>query len=291
MPAQDFTVGAQLHNYFSFAATVSQPLFTWGKIRNAIDAAALQVDSAGSDLVAQRRDIQREVRRAYYSALLARESVKVLQGIVETAAQVVADRQAALDQGTLTREAVLEAAARRAQVDARLTEADQGKATALESLGILTGLDPAAIVLATGFEDPPGPVDEDVLRTRALSASTDIAASADTTGPGAEEARHREGRSHPAPGRLPGGEPRRDRPGGLSRTPNGSGTTRTWTWDLVVSLAVKMSIFDGMASAARIGQAERTRKRGDGRAPVGGPRAAGGPQGGRGGGEVGGGSR
>ena len=99
IPDKDITIGAQLHNYFSVAATVSQPLFTWGKIRNAIDAAALRVDSAGTDLLAQRRDIRREVCRAYYSALLARESVRVLRGIAEAAARVVADRQAALRPG------------------------------------------------------------------------------------------------------------------------------------------------------------------------------------------------
>lgn len=256
MPTQDFNVGAQLHNYFSFAATVSQPLFTWGKIRNAIDAAALQVDSAGTDLLAQRRDIQREVRRAYYSALLARESVTVLQGIANAAAQVVADRQAALDQGTLTREAVLEAASRRAQVDARLAEAVQGSATALESLGILTGLDPAAIVLATGFDAPPGLVDENGLRTRALSASTDIAASRIRQALAQKKLTVEKGGAilHPdvSLGVSLGVTGQEDIPFSEWQWNN-----TTWTWDLVVSLAVKMSIFDGNESAARIGQAEK----------------------------------
>ena len=30
-----------------------------------------------------------------------------------------------------------------------------------------------------------------------------------------------------------------------------------WNWDLVISLGVKMSVFDGMESAARVGQAEK----------------------------------
>ncbi|HEY9594684.1 MAG TPA: TolC family protein, partial [Spirochaetia bacterium] len=57
LPTSDVTIGNQLHNYFSAAATLTQPLFTWGKIANAVDLASLQADSAGNDLVAQRRDI------------------------------------------------------------------------------------------------------------------------------------------------------------------------------------------------------------------------------------------
>lgn len=256
IPDKDFTIGTQLHNYFSVAATFSQPLFTWGKIRNAIDAAALQVDSAGTDLVVQRRDIAREVHRAYFSAVLARESVTVLRRIAASAAQVVADRQTGLEQGSLTREAVLEAASRRARIDARLAEAVQGSATALESLAVLTGLDPATISLATGFEISEPPVDEDRLRTRALDASTDLAAS-----------RNRQSLAQKKLAIERGGTILRpDVSLGLSVSVTGQEdipysewqwNNTTWTWDLIVSLAVKMSVFDGMESAARIGRAEK----------------------------------
>ncbi len=177
IPLQDFTIGAQPYDYFSVSATLVQPLFTWGKIRNAIDVAALLMDSAGVDLLAQRRDIQREVRRAYFSALLAQESEKVLRRIADAAAQIVVDRQTGLDEGSLTRETLLEARSRCAQVEARLIEAGQGRATALESLGILTGLDPSAISLATGFGHESASLDELSLRARAQATSTDVAAS------------------------------------------------------------------------------------------------------------------
>jgi outer membrane protein len=256
IPDKDFTIGTQLHNYFSVAATFSQPLFTWGKIRNAIDAAALQVDSAGTDLVMQRRDIAREVHRAYFSAVLARESAAVLRRIADSAAQVVADRQTALEQGSLTREAVLEAASRRAQIDSRLAEAVQGSATALESLGILTGLDPAAISLATGFEVTAPAVDEEGLRTRALDASTDLAASRTRQRLAQKKLAIERGASILRP----------DVSLGVSLSVTGQEdlpysewqfNNTTWTWDLIVSLAVKMNVFDGMESAARIGQAEK----------------------------------
>ena len=160
------------------------------------------------------------------------------------------------DQGTLTREAVLEAASRRAQVDARLTEAVQGSATALESLGILTGLDPAVIALESGFEIPAGTVGEDVLRTRALSASTDIAASRTIQALAQKKLAIEEGGAILRPdvslGVSLGVTGQEDIPYSEWQWNN-----TTWNWDLIVSLAVKMSIFDGKESAARIGQAEK----------------------------------
>jgi outer membrane protein TolC len=260
VPSTDFTIGAQPYDYFSVAATLSQPLFTWGKIRAAIDAAALQVQSAGTDLLAQQRDIQREVHRAYFSALLARDSAAVLADLSKTAAEVVADRQAALDEGTGTREAVLEAKSRKAQVDSRLVEAQQAGSTALESLGMLTGIDPAGIVLSTGFRPAMPELDESALRKRTEEASTDVTGS-----------RIRQGQAQKKLALEQGGELLHpDVALGLSLAATGAqnylvlnGTTpssnasTSWTWDLIVSLSVKMSVFDGSESAARVGQAEQ----------------------------------
>ena len=196
------------------------------------------------------------MHRAYFGAVLARESVTVLRRIADSAGQVVADRQTALEQGSLTREAVLEAASHRAQVDARLAEAVQESATSLESLGVLTGLDPAAISLATGLEVSTPPVDEAGLRARALGASTDLAASRTRQGLARKKLAIERGGSILRP----------DVSLGVSLSVTGQEdipysewqwNNTTWTWDLVVSLAVKMSVFDGRESDARIGQAEK----------------------------------
>jgi len=256
LPLQDITIGSQLHDYFSVGASLSQPLFAWGKIRNAIDAAALQVDAAGTDLVSQRRDIERAVRRAYFGALLAGESEKVLRRIAESAAQIAADRQTALDQGSITRESVLEAQARRAQIEARHTEAEQSRATALENLGALTGLDPSAIVLGSDFGDETPLLDEQSLRGRAHDASADIAASRTRQGQAQKKLDIEKGGAllHP------------DVSLGLAFSVTGQEdvpyagwqwNNSTWSWDLIISLGMKMSVFDGMESAARIGQAEK----------------------------------
>jgi outer membrane protein TolC len=256
MPQNDFTIGAQLHDYFSVSASLSQPLFTWGKIRNAIDAAGLQVEAAGTELVRQRRDIERDVRRAYHSALLAGESEKVLRRIAESSALIVSDRRTALDQGSLTREAVLEAQAHSARIEARLAEAVQSRATALENLGVLTGLDPSGITLASAFSDNLPALDEQSLRSEAVETSVDIAASRNRQGQARKKLEIEKGGSMLRP----------DVSLGVSLSVTGQEDipysswrwdASTWNWDLVISLGVKMSVFDGMESAARIGQAEK----------------------------------
>lgn len=256
IPPQDFTIGAQQHNYFTATASLSQPLFTWGKIRNAIDLAALAVDAAGTDLLAQQRDIDRDVHRAYFGALLARDSETVLKRIRDTAAEIAADRQKSFDQGTINRETVLEARANLASIEARLTEAGQSKATALESLGMLTGREPEAADLATGFRAQLPLLDEQSLREKAQASSPALAAS---------RTRMSQARKKLA---VEGGGSlfRPDVSLGLRLDLSGqedlpfsawNWSNRTWDWDLVVSIGMKMNVFDGLASLQRIRQAEK----------------------------------
>jgi outer membrane protein len=256
IPPKDFTIGAALHNYFSAEATLSQPLFTWGKISNAIALASLQVDAAGADLRARQRDIDRQVHTAYFSALLARDSAKVLARLRDTAAMVAEDRQKSLENGTINRETVMEAQANLAAIEAKLAEARQSTATALESLGVLTGLEPSAIAVADDFPSPLAVPDEEALRETARAASVTLA-SARTR---AEQARRKLAIEQ-------GGDILRpDISLGLSLGVTGqedipyspwTWDNTTWNWDLVISLGLKMSVFDGLSAANRVSQAEK----------------------------------
>ena len=256
IPPQDFTIGAQQHNYFTATASLSQPIFTWGKIRNAVELAALEVDAAGTDLLAQQRDIDRDVHRAYFGALLARDSETALKRIRDTAAEIAADRQKAFDQGTINRETVLEAQANLASIEARLSEAGQSKATALESLGLLTGRQPKAEDLTTGFRAQFPPLDEQSLREKARASSTALAASRTRMSQARKKLSVEEGGSLFRP----------DISLGLRLDLSGqedipfaawNWNNSTWDWDLVVSIGMKMNVFDGLASLKRIRQADK----------------------------------
>ena len=150
----DFSIGAQPYDYFSVAATLSQPLFTWGKIRAAIDAAALQVDSAGTDLVAQQRDIEREVHRAYFSAAPRAGNRRRCFAICPRPRQVSwpTGRPPWTRAPSRGKESWKRSPARPRSIRGSCRPS-RARRTALESLGMLTGLDPSAIELATGFRD------------------------------------------------------------------------------------------------------------------------------------------
>jgi outer membrane protein len=256
MPKNDFTIGAQEHNYFSLSASLSQPLFTWGKISGAISLAGLAADAAGNDLVAQRRDIRREVSRAWDGALLAAGSEEVLKRLSDTAREIVGDRQKAFDDGTTNREAVLQAQSDLAQIAARLVDAEQGRLTSLESLGILTGLDPSTITLASGFHDSLPPLSESDVRESALKLSTDLTASRTRLQQAQKKLSVEKGGSMLLP----------DVSLGVTVDVTGqedvpysawSWDVTAWNWDVVISLGVKTSVFDGLSSYSRIAQAQR----------------------------------
>jgi outer membrane protein TolC len=256
IPPQDFTIAAQQHNYFTATASLSQPIFTWGKIRNAVALAALEVDAAGTELLAMQRDIDRDVHRAYFGVLLARDSETVLRRIRDTAVEIAADRQKSFDEGTINKETVLEAQANLASIEAKLAEAAQSKATALESLGLLIGREPKAEDLATGFSARLPPLDEESLREKARSSSTALAASRTRMSQARQKLTREEGGSLFRPdislGLTLGVSGQEDLPFS-TWTWNNS----TWDWDLVVSVGMKMSVFDGLASLQRVRQAEK----------------------------------
>jgi outer membrane protein len=256
IPQTDVTIGAQQHNYFSLAASLEQPLFTWGKIKNAIDVATLQADAAATTVVTQQRDGDRQVNAAYFAAVLAEQSANVLRTLRDTATQIVADAQSALDQGATNKESVLQAQAALATIQSHLTQAEQGQATALESLGILTGLDPAAITLASGFRASLPPLDEPALLEAALASGTEIAAAKTDVSLAQKKLAIEQGGSILLP----------DVSLGVSFSVTGQEdvpysawdwNNSTWDWDLIVSLGLKMSVFDGLASFSRIAQAQK----------------------------------
>jgi outer membrane protein len=254
-PTTDAYIGGEQHQYISLTATLSQPLFTWGKISNAVEVARLQVEAAGTDLTAQRRDIDREVHRAYFSALLAQESQRVLERLRDTAAEVVADRQKSFDDGTTNRQNVMEAQANLAAIEARLVDAEQSGSTARESLGILTGREPSSIALVSGYGSGVPALDEQSVLAQAMAASTDMAAARTRLTLARRNLDIQRGSMMLLPDVMLGVSLSVAGQEDLGYSSTSFGINTTWDWNLAISLGVKMSAFDGLASYARIGQA------------------------------------
>ncbi|MCX7029069.1 MAG: TolC family protein [Spirochaetes bacterium] len=243
--------------YYKLGATLTQPIYTSGKITAGIRLAELERTAAGTELDRQRRSTRRETARAYHGAVLAGRSLPHLSAMRAAYADIVADRLASFDEGTATRQSVLDARASLASLEARIVAAREARSSALEALAALTGLAAADLDPVDGFRDACPDLDEDSMRTLAAADAPDIAS---------------------ARTRLEQSGVKRDleraaaelRPdlalsvaGSVSgqRTPFvGSDWTDSWDWSVVVSVGAKATAFDSGASRARINAASSDRE-------------------------------
>jgi outer membrane protein TolC len=241
--------------YYKVSVSAAQPLFTWGKIRNAIDIASLRVDEAAADLSRQQGDLDREVERAYSSALLAKGSAEELARIREALGSIREDRQKSFTEGSITRETLLQAEADLAAIDARITDAEEGYRTALETLGMLTGLDPGAILLSSDLRTGPPAVDEEASQRKALESSSDLAAGRSRIGQAQKALEIARGSGMLLPDLSLAVS--LDMDNGQKIPPSGAPNWMSdWEWNLAVSLGVRLNVFDGMEAAQKTARAE-----------------------------------
>lgn len=244
-------------SYYKLGATLTQPIFTSGKIAAGIRLAELDREAAAAELDRERRDIRRETARAYHGAVLASRSLPLLEAMRTAAADIVADRSASFAEGTVTRQAVLEAQASLASIETKIAAAREARSTALEGLAALTGLAAADLHPADGFRDACPDLDEERLQALAAAGSPDIAAAVTRLAQAsAKRDLERAGaalRPDLALSVTAGVEGQ--------RTPFvGSAWTDSWDWSVVVSVGAKATAFDAGASRARLDAAAADRE-------------------------------
>ncbi|MEW5813773.1 MAG: TolC family protein [Spirochaetota bacterium] len=242
------------HTYFKLSAVLSQPVFTWGKIRNAINLARLQVEISGLELEKQEADLKREAHRAYYGAVLARESGVELQKLKEILLDILSDREKNFKAGTLNRQSVLEAREKVAELETQLIEAEESQRTSLESLGILTGVDPENVELTSSFRQELPLMDEELLKEQVIKSAKEVEIFRKRVIQAQKKLKIAQGSSMLLPDLF------------LSlafdvkgqRIPlAGANWTDTWDWDLIISVGTKVDLFDSGESFFKIKEAEK----------------------------------
>ena len=125
---------------FQSGIVVEQPLFNgdaWAGRRAALDGA--EAVSALADWT--RLGVRVDVIRAYYGAVLATERVATLAAAARAAHAHVAQAEAMVRQGLVTKSDALLASVRAGDVDAQLADAEGGAVTARRQLAVLLGGD------------------------------------------------------------------------------------------------------------------------------------------------------
>jgi outer membrane protein TolC len=151
--------------YFEVKVILSQPVFTWLKLRRGVDAAAMDVAIANVNLEESKNQICQELHSSYFAALLARESIVLMEDAVAILDEMEEDIRRSFELGLLNRLSLLEVRTRAASARRGLVEATEGYASALEAISFYTGLDPAKIDLASDFREELPSIDEPALKS------------------------------------------------------------------------------------------------------------------------------
>ena len=153
-----------------------------------------------------------------------------------------------MDEGFATKEDLLSSTADLAALDTRLVQAHEGEASAMEALGLLTGLDGATIVLVSPFRTSLPPLSEPDLRDQALASSTEI----DVSRARLSQARRKLDLERGSALFLPDVALFASLDVAGQDIPYANATwTDTWNWDISIGINVKADFFDGGASLAR----------------------------------------
>jgi outer membrane protein TolC len=132
--------------FYDMTLNFSQPLFTWGKVGNAMKVAKLgrrEMDLALSDI---RRQVAYDVTSAYYDILLAEESIEIYKQAIETQQRYLKQTRDFFEVGDGTRLQVLRAESQLARTQPDLLAAENELDQSSKRLNFLLGRDLDAVL-------------------------------------------------------------------------------------------------------------------------------------------------
>jgi outer membrane protein TolC len=123
---------------------VAWPVYTGGRLEALARAARAEARATAGDLDALRADVRLEVTRAYWAALTARHTVRVVEQALARIEAHLGDVRARLEQGLIAPNDVLSAEAQRSRQHVLVIEARHALELAQAELRRLTGISGAA---------------------------------------------------------------------------------------------------------------------------------------------------
>jgi outer membrane protein TolC len=159
------------HTYFKITATVTQPIYTSGKLKLAEQAAGLDVLVAERELESKEREIKSLVRSTYFGAVFAGSAARLLTEASRIAADIVTDRELAFDEGVITRAEVLEAVKADSAFASQAASTAEAEQTARAILSALTGIDLSGAAFTSGYRSELPDLEVKALVARGLGES------------------------------------------------------------------------------------------------------------------------
>jgi outer membrane protein TolC len=174
---QEFEIDFGYPHNFNFGVSVSQTLFTWGKLRNAYGLASSNLRAAELDYEGTLEDVRAATKQAYDSALLAErylELVREIQAELEAHYEAARDRYEA---GLTSDLEVMRAEVQLNNVKPELLQAQTASEVSVDALKLTVGIpQETEIELLDDLEYVPYEADLDSLIEYALENRHDIRA-------------------------------------------------------------------------------------------------------------------
>lgn len=131
---------------FALTGTVQQTLFTWGKLLNAYRIAGLNFDLQKEAAAQARAQVRVDATQGFYQALLARRTVEVMNDALRQLKGHVGQVQALYDNGMATKLDLMKATLGLQQMEAQISQIENGAELATAALLNTLGLDPGTPV-------------------------------------------------------------------------------------------------------------------------------------------------
>jgi outer membrane protein TolC len=141
--------------------TLSQPLYTGGRITAARKAGGAMADAEAANQSHRRQQVALAVVQAYFGAQVAEQGLIYAEDSLRQAREVEHFVQARVDQGLMLKAEGLRIRAYRAQAEAGVVEARQRVASARSGLALLMGGEVAPATLATSLKAETNPPPSD----------------------------------------------------------------------------------------------------------------------------------
>ncbi|MBN2464346.1 TolC family protein, partial [candidate division WOR-3 bacterium] len=171
-----FTISLSREDNYALTGTVQQTLFTWGKLVNACRIAGLSFDLQKEAAAQARAQVKVDATQGFYQALLARKTVDVMDDALNQLRGHIGQVQSLYDNGLATKLDLMKATLGLHQMEAQVSQVENGAELATAALLNVLGLDPGTPV---AFDEELAPdslaVDVDQATEQALGNRPELA--------------------------------------------------------------------------------------------------------------------
>ena len=250
IPNEDVVLAPDPENtYFQVKFGITQTIFAWGKLRNAMAVAEEALEISLLEANQTRRDLARDVRKAFAGVIFAQQALTILEEAESIYRNVSQDRERSYELGAINREELLDARSRLVEVETQSAEARLSIRTALESLRLLTGMPNLTPESLEGIIPEPSARTEDldVLIEQARSQSQEL----EILRRQMRQAELNVAIQNASSGPMPDLALSVDLELSGQRFPGVPNWFDTWDAGVTVSIGARSTIFDGGARSAR----------------------------------------